>query len=175
MIVTISSCFSNMFSWLNIDWNWFLCSITCVPSGVHGAHSAASGHILLRCRLHLLRRCQEICSAVSVPVLCFLCSLHRRSDSPQLLWRLSPQAPVELDCAGEGFEQTTSSIYISIISHMYPFLCLVVHLNAEPLLHGGHDCQLLQHRHRRHGGGHHSSGLLHCRHLLTSGRHPQLT
>lgn len=94
-----------MFSWLNIDWNWFLCSISCVPSGVHGAHSAASGHILLRCRLHLLRRCQEICSAVSVPVLCFLCSLHRRSDSPQLLWRLPPQAPVELDCPGKGWSK----------------------------------------------------------------------
>lgn len=111
-----------MFSWLNIDWNWFLCSITCVPSGVHGAHSAASGHILLRCRLHLRRRSQDICSAVSVPVLCFLCSLHRRSDSPQLLWRLPPQAPVELDCTGKGLSKRQAA-FTSVSFHTRTGFC----------------------------------------------------
>lgn len=32
-----------------------------------------------------------------------LCNLPRRSDRPQLLRRPPPQAPVELDCAGENF------------------------------------------------------------------------
>lgn len=88
---------------LNISWKWASCSITYFPSGVLGAHSAASGHILLRCCLHLCWRCQAICSAISLDVLCFLWNLPGCSDSPQLLRRLPPEAPMELDCAGENF------------------------------------------------------------------------
>ncbi|CAF99377.1 unnamed protein product, partial [Tetraodon nigroviridis] len=65
----------------------------------------------------------------------------------RLLRRLPPQAPVELDRA--------------------------VYLNVEPLLHGGHDRQLLRHGHRHHGGGHHGGGLLFCCPLLATGGHSQ--
>lgn len=86
-----------------IGWTWVLYAEPFTfPSGVLGAHSAASGYILLCCHLHLCWRCQGICSAISLDVLRFLRHLPRCSDSPQLLRRLPPQAPVEPDCAGEN-------------------------------------------------------------------------
>lgn len=67
-------------------------------------------------------------------------------------------------------ESTTCKVMLIIT---VCFLCLAVHPHPEPLLHGGHDRQLLRHRDRHHGRGHHCSGLLHCRALLTTGQHTQ--
>lgn len=162
---------------LNISGKWALCSITYFASGVLGAHSAAPGHILLRCRLHLCWRRQGICSAISLDVLRFLWNLPGCSDSPQLLRRLPPEAPMELDCAGENFtkpQAAHASASVSVTTSIV-FCTPPVYLNSEPVLHGGHDCQLLRHRHRHHVGGHHSGGLLFCCPLLTTGRHNWLT
>lgn len=88
------------------------------PPGLLSAHSAAPGHILLRRRLHLCRRRQGICPAVSVDVLRVLRSLRCRSDSPQLLRRLPPQAPLEPDCAGKVLtERRAARAFPSAVFH----------------------------------------------------------
>ncbi|XP_063525363.1 protein lifeguard 1 isoform X1 [Pongo pygmaeus] len=53
-------------------------------------------------------------------------------------------------------------------------LCLppAVGPDRQPVVHGGDDRQLLQHRGSHHGRGHHHSRLLHRRHLLHAGEGP---
>lgn len=44
--------------------------------------------------------------------------------------------------------------------------------DCQPVLHGGHDRQLLQHRGSHHGRRHHHDRLLHSGHLLHAGEGP---
>nr|pir oligodendrocyte transmembrane protein - bovine [Bos taurus] len=74
-----------------------------------------------------------------------LCRLLRLSHCPQLLWGLPAEAPLEPCCA--------------------------VDPDCQLVLHGGHDCQLLQHRGSHHGCRHHHDRLLHSGHLSMQTRY----
>lgn len=53
---------------------------------------------------------------------------------------------------------------------MWLYFFFTVHPDPEPVLHGGHDRQLLRDRDRHHRCGHHCGGLLYRRPLLATGQ-----
>lgn len=70
--------------------------------GVLGFNCTADGDVLLRCRLHLCRWRQAICTTKSVDILRVLCSLLRVSHRAQLLWRFPTQTPLESGGTGRN-------------------------------------------------------------------------
>lgn len=107
------------------------------------------------------------------PSLCSAAVGNSAANTPGtwLLW-YGPKLLYLLLLLMDGFLACIS--LISGVVSMYGWLLSVcpppVHPHLEPVLHGGHDRQLLQHRLSHHGCGHHRGRVLHRGALLAAGQ-----